>query len=109
MYYHQLRVNYKVFLEDLIDVNNDLRIKIQKWQDDMRHRARRLTRKFNIDESYNSTQFFEDFFDDAEKQLLKFYSENELKEDEEKLLNGIVFELAAECPLNWSKKKRNET
>ena len=102
--YHQLRVDYKVFLEDLQDVNNELRQKILKWQDNMRYRAKRLTKKFNFDSSYNSQQFYIDFFEDAEKQLLSFYAENELKEDSEKLLNGIVFELAAECPLDWRKK-----
>ena len=70
----------------------------------MRYRAKRLTKKFNFDSSYNSQQFYIDFFEDAEKQLLSFYAENELKEDSEKLLNGIVFELAAECPLDWRKK-----
>lgn len=104
LYYHQLRVDYKVFLEDLQDVNNDLRQKILKWQENMRLRAKRLTRKFNIETSYTSKQFFEDFFDDAESQLLTFYEKNELKDDEEKLLNGIVFELAAECPLDWRKR-----
>lgn len=104
IYYHQLRVNYKVFLEDLQDVNNDLRQKILKWQDNMRLRAKRLTKRFKIDSTYNSQMFYHDFFEDAEKQLLTFYKENDLKDDEEKLLNGIVFELAAECPLDWRKK-----
>ena len=104
IYYHQLRVNYKVFLEDMQDVNNDLRLKILKWQDNMRARAKRLTNKFNLDSSYNSQMFYHDFFEDAENQLLTFYEKNELKDDEEKLLNGIVFELAAECPLDWRKK-----
>nr|WP_319571254.1 restriction endonuclease [uncultured Draconibacterium sp.] len=104
IYYHQLRVNYKVFLEEMQDVNNDLRLKILNWQDNMRVRAKRLTNKFNLNPSYNSQMFYHDFFEDAEKQLLTFYEKNELKDDEEKLLNGIVFELAAECPLDWSKK-----
>ena len=104
IYYHQLRVNYKVFLEDIQDVNNELRLKILKWQDNMRIRAKRLTEKFNLDPSYDSQKFFHDFFEDAEKQLLVFYDENDLKQDQEKLLNGIVFELAAECPLDWRKK-----
>ncbi|MCE4562850.1 restriction endonuclease [Maribellus sp. CM-23] len=104
IYYHQLRVNYKVFLEDMQDVNNDLRLKILNWQDNMRARAKRLTNKFNLNPSYNSQMFYHDFFEDAEKQLLTFYEKNDLKDDEEKLLNGIVFELAAECPLDWRKK-----
>jgi len=102
--YHQQRVNYKIFLEDLQDKNNDLRLKIIKWQDNMRLRAKRLTDKFNIDTDYTSKKFFHEFFDDAFNQLLTFYEENELKDDQEKLLNGIVFELAAECPLNWIKR-----
>lgn len=104
IYYHQLRVNYKVFLEDMQDVNNDLRLKILNWQDNMRVRAKRLTNKFNLNPSYNSQMFYHDFFEDAEKQLLTFYEKNDLKDDAEKLLNGIVFELAAECPLDWRKK-----
>ncbi len=35
-----------------------------------------------------------------------FLSNNNLATDEtEKLLQGVVFELAAECPLNWVTKK----
>ncbi|MBK3519717.1 hypothetical protein [Carboxylicivirga marina] len=104
IYYHQLRVNYKVFLEDLQDVNNDLRLKIIKWQENMRFKANRLTSKFNLDSAYNSKNFFHDFFDEAEKELLTFYERNDLKDDEQKLLGGLVFELAAECPLDWSKR-----
>jgi len=102
--YHKLRVNYKVYLEELQDVNNELRQKILKWQDNMRIKAKRLTKKYNFDPNSSAKDFYSEFFDIAEIELKTFYDKNDLKDDEEKLLNGIVFELAAECPLDWSKK-----
>lgn len=102
--YHQLRCDYKIFLEKLQDINNSLRTNITNWQDDLRIKAKRLTNKFNIDDTYTSEKFFYEFFDIAEKSLDSFYSAHELHGDTEKLLHGVVFELAAECPLDWRKK-----
>jgi len=101
--YHQLRCDYKIFLEKLQDINNILRSNILNWQDDLRLKAKRLTEKFNIDSSYTSEKFFHDFFDAAEVSLNSFYGAHELNGDSEKLLHGVVFELAAECPLDWRK------
>ena len=70
----------------------------------MRLKADRLTKKFNIDETYSSANFFHDFFNEAEQEILTFYKDFELKGDKEKLLHGVVMELAAQCPLDWRKK-----
>jgi hypothetical protein len=101
--YHQYRCDYKIFLEGLSDLNNPLRIKIQNWQDNLRRKAKRLTKKHNDLTESTPTKFFHDFFDEAEKELLTFYSAEKLDGDKEKLLHGVVFELAAECPLDWRK------
>lgn len=103
--YHKLRCDYKVYLEELTDVNNQLRLKIINWQDNLRIKAKRLTKKFTQDTSYTPTKFFHDFFEIAEKDLYEFYSAEKLDGDKEKILNGVVFELAAECPLDWRKNK----
>ncbi len=102
--YHKLRCDYKVFLEDLTDLNNSLRVKILKWQDNLRLKAKRLTKKFQDDEEYTPRKFFHQFFDEAEKELNTFYSIEKIDGSREKLLNGVIFELAAECPLDWRKK-----
>jgi len=106
--YHQLRCDYKVYLESLNDINNSLRLKIMKWQDNLRLKAKRLTKKFQTTENYSPNNFFNDFFDAAEQELATFFSSEKLDGDREKLLHGVVFELAAECPLDWRRKK-NET
>ncbi|PIF34532.1 hypothetical protein CLU81_5187 [Flavobacterium sp. 9] len=101
--FHRLRANYKVFLESLVDLNPELRDNILRWESNLRLKASRLTDKFNIDSSYSTELFFHDFFEEAEKDMLTFYSDFNLKGDREKLLNGVVFELAAQCPLDWRK------
>lgn len=101
--YHQTRANYKVFLEELVDVNPELRLKILNWEGNLRLKASRLTNNFSFDESYTARKFFHDFFNEAEKEILMFYKDFELKGDKEKLLHGVVFELAAQCPLDWRK------
>jgi hypothetical protein len=103
--YHKLRCDYKVYLEELTDVNNPLRLRIINWQDNLRIKAKRLTKKFLNDDTYTPTKFFHDFFEVAEKDLCEFYSAEKLGGDKEKILNGVVFELAAECPLDWRKNK----
>lgn len=103
--YHKLRCDYKVYLEELTDVNNQLRLKIINWQDNLRIKAKRLTKKFSQDDTYTPTKFYNDFFEVAEKDLYEFYSAEKLDGDKEKILNGVVFELAAECPLDWRKSK----
>jgi hypothetical protein len=101
--YHRIRANYKVYLEDLNDLNPTLRNNILNWESNLRIKANRLTGKFNIDETYTPQKFFYDFFDEAEKEILTFYKDFELKGDKDKLLHGVVFELAAQCPLDWRK------
>ena len=59
--------------------------------------------KLQTDDSYTATKFYGEFFNTAEQSLLEFYSSNDLTGDNEKLLHGVVLELAAECPLNWNK------
>lgn len=108
VYYHQLRCNYKVYLDGLQDVNNSLRSKIISWQDDLRFKAYRLTDKFNIDSSYSPKRFYHDFFEDASKSMNAFLANHKLYGDEEKLLHGVVFELAAECPLDWRNTSKDE-
>jgi hypothetical protein len=103
--YHQLRCNYKIYLEGLEDLNNSLRLKLVRWQDNLRLKASRLTKKFQSDDTYTPVSFFNEFFETAEKELLAFLSTEKLDGDREKLLHGVVFELAAECPLDWRKKK----
>ncbi len=105
--YHRIRANYKVYLESLIDLNPELRTNIKNWQDNLRIKAHRLTHKFNIDSSYTPQNFFHDFFEEAEKEILTFYSDFKLKNDQQKLLHGVVFELAAECPLDWRKNGKS--
>jgi len=105
LHFHQLRCNYKVYLEGLQDVNNSLRSKIISWQDDLRIKAYRLTDKFTIDSSYSPKKFYHDFFDDASKSMDAFLANHKLYADQEKLLHGVVFELAAECPLDWRNNK----
>lgn len=103
--YHQQRCDYKIYLEDLHDVNNQLRSQIINWQENMRMKADRLTRKFQSEPDYTAVNFFNEFFETAEKDLLRFMESNQLKGDDQKLLNGVIFELAAECKLNWSATK----
>lgn len=103
--YHKQRCDYKIYLEELQDVNNQLRSQVIQWQDNMRLKAERLTRKFQTQSEYTAKNFFYDFFDTAEKDLIRFLTDNHLRGDEQKLLNGVIFELAAECKLNWSVSK----
>jgi len=100
--YHRIRANYKVYLESLVDVNTDLRNNILNWESNLRLKASRLTSNFNLDDDYTPERFFHDFFKEAENEILTFYKDFELKGDKEKLLQGVVFELAAQCPLDWS-------
>ena len=105
IYYHKFRCDYKVYLQELEDVDNNLRSQIIQWQNNLRIKAKRLTKRFN-DLGQSPNEFFHDFFDEAEKSMGVFLSNNNLATDEtEKLLQGVVFELAAECPLNWVTKK----
>lgn len=104
--YHRIRANYKVYLEDLIDLNSELRNDILNWESNLRLKASRLTNKFNIDETYTPQNFFHEFFEEAEKEILTFYKDFKYKGDKEKLLHGVVFELAAQCPLDWRKNGR---
>ena len=99
--FHKQRIAYRIFLDELIDVNDELRSKILHWQEDLKVKADRLTGKFSIDDNYKAENFFFDFIDTAEKELLSFYQEFCLKGDKQKLLHGVVFELAAQCPLDW--------
>ena len=101
--YHRIRANYKVFIEGLNDLNPSLRTSILSWESNLRLKADRLTSNFNIDNTYTPQKFFHDFFNEAEKEILTFYKDFELKGDKEKLLQGVVFELAAQCPLDWRK------
>ena len=103
--YHRIRANYKVFLEGLVDLDSDLRTNILNWESNLRLKASRLTNNFKIDENYTPEKFFYDFFKEAEKEILTFYKDYELKGDKEKLLHGVVFELAAQCPLDWRKNE----
>lgn len=105
--YHRIRANYKVYLESLVDLNSDLRINILNWESNLRLKASRLTNKFNLDENYSPQEFFHDFFDEAEREILTFYKDFDLKGDKEKLLHGVVFELAAQCPLDWRKNGKS--
>lgn len=99
--YHQTRCNYKVYLEEQQDVNNILRLKILEWQDNLRLKAFRLTDQFKSDPAYTPSKFFHDFFKAAEQSLSTFFKNEMITGDDEKLLHGVVFELAAECPLDW--------
>ncbi|MCB9257584.1 MAG: restriction endonuclease [Chitinophagales bacterium] len=101
--YHRIRANYKVFIEGLNDLNPSLRTNILSWESNLRLKADRLSSNFNIDDTYTPQKFFHDFFNEAEKEILTFYKDFELKGDKEKLLQGVVFELAAQCPLDWRK------
>jgi hypothetical protein len=101
--YHRIRANYKVYLEELSDLNTELRTNILEWEDNLRLKANRLTNKFRIDKDYTPVNFFHDFFEIAEAEILSFYKDFELKGHKEKLLQGVVFELAAKCPLDWRK------
>lgn len=105
--YHRIRANYKVFLEELSDVNTELRNNILAWEDDLRVKAERLTNKFKIDDTYTPEYFFHEFFEIAEKEIILFYKDFELKGDKNKLLHGVVFELAAKCPLDWRKNGKS--
>lgn len=100
---HQYRCNYKIYLEKLEDLNNILRNNILKWQDNLRIKADRLTFQFQSDPDYTPVKFYHDFFIAAENSLNTFFSNHDLSGDDEKLLHGVVLELAAECPLNWKK------
>jgi hypothetical protein len=101
--YHRIRANYKVYIESLVDLNSELRTDILNWESNLRLKASRLTNNFNIDDNYTPQKFFHDFFLEAEQEILTFYKDFELKGDKEKLLHGVVFELAAQCPLDWRK------
>ncbi|MFD0752053.1 hypothetical protein ACFQZS_18000 [Mucilaginibacter calamicampi] len=105
--YHKTRADYKVYLESLVDVNSDLRQNILNWEENMRLKAARLTHNFVLDDTYTPQKFFHDFFIEAEKEILSFYKDWELKGDKDKLLHGLVFELAAQCPLDWRKNGAN--
>jgi hypothetical protein len=101
--FHRIRANYKVYLEGLVDINSELRTQILNWESNLRLKANRLTKKFQLDDQYTPANFFHDFFDIAETEILTFYKDFELKGDKEKLLHGVIFELAAKCPLDWRK------
>lgn len=101
--FHQVRANYKVYIEGLNDLDSELRTNILKWESNLRLKASRLTTNFNLDETYTPQKFFVDFFNEAENEILTFFKDFELKGDKEKLLQGVVFELAAQCPLDWRK------
>jgi hypothetical protein len=101
--YHRIRANYKVYLENLNDVNTELRGNILAWESDLRLKADRLTNNFVIDDTYSPQRFFHDFFNIAEQEIITFYKDFEFRGDKEKLLQGVVFELAAQCPLDWRK------
>ncbi|AKB50445.1 hypothetical protein MSBRW_1192 [Methanosarcina barkeri str. Wiesmoor] len=103
--YHKYRCDYKVYLEELEDNNNELRSEILDWQENLRIKADRLTDKFNTCNEYNSRKFFYDFFDEAKEDLDIFFKNGNYTGDIEKLLHGIIFELAAECPLDWRKNE----
>lgn len=103
--YHQMRCDYKIYVEGLEDINNGLRSKILKWQDNLRIKAYRLTKKFRDTDDYTARKFFHEFFQIADNELITFFSNERLDGDKEKLLHGAVFELAAECPLDWTKRK----
>lgn len=105
--YHKTRANCKVYLESLQDIYTELRNNLLMWESNLRLKADRLTRKFNIDNTYTAERFFHDFFEEAEKEMLTFCQDFELKGDKQKLLNGVVFELAAQCPLDWRKNGDN--
>jgi hypothetical protein len=101
--FHRVRANYKVYIESFTDVDSELRVNILKWESNLRLKASRLTMNFNLDSAYTPQQFFIDFFKEAENEILTFFRDFELKGDKEKLLQGVVFELAAQCPLDWRK------
>lgn len=105
--YHRIRANYKVYLESLVDLNSELRTNILNWESNLRLKASRLTNNFIIDETYTPQKFFHDFFHEAEQEILTFYRDFELKGDKEKLLHGVIFELAAQCPLDWRKNGKS--
>lgn len=105
--YHRIRANYKVYIESLVDLNSELRTNILNWESNLRLKASRLTNNFNIDDTYTPQKFFHDFFFQAEQEILTFYKDFELRGDKEKLLHGIVFELAAQCPLDWRKNGKS--
>ncbi len=99
--YHKIRCDYKVYLEDLEGIDPDLRQTILRWQIQLRQKAKLLTKKFQLYQEYTSSQFFFEFFEEAEKVLITFVNIEKISGDLVKLLHGIVFELAAECPLDW--------
>lgn len=101
--FHRVRANYKVYIESFTDIDSELRTNILKWESNLRLKASRLTMNFNMDDNYTPQQFFKDFFKEAENEILTFFKDFELKGDREKLLQGVVFELAAQCPLDWRK------
>ncbi|BBL65712.1 hypothetical protein MSMAT_1973 [Methanosarcina mazei TMA] len=103
--YHKFRCNYKIYLEDLEDTNNDLRSEILDWQENLKIKAYRLTGKFNVYPDDSPRKFFYDFFDEAKTDLDILFKNGNYTGDIEKLLNGIVMELAAECPLDWRKNE----
>lgn len=105
--FHRVRANYKVYIESFTDVNSELRTNILKWESNLRLKASRLTANFKMDDHYTPQQFFRDFFKEAENEILTFFKDFELKGDKEKLLQGVVFELAAQCPLDWRKNGSN--
>jgi len=101
--YHKLRCDYKICLEDLQDKDNDLRTRILEWQRDIRLMAFRLTKKFKEGDGYRPIDFFNDFLEEAKKMLLMYLEQEKCSTEVERLLHGVVFELAAECPLDWRK------
>lgn len=102
--YHKFRCDYKIYLEELEDVDNALRKNIIEWQNNLRIKAHRLTKKYN-DLGGDPKTFFHEFFDIASTSMNAFLTNNEYRCDtDEKLLHGVIFELAAECPLNWVPK-----
>lgn len=102
--YHKFRCDYKIYLEELEDVDNALRNSIIEWQNNLRIKAYRLTKKYN-DLGGDPKTFFHEFFEIASTSMNTFLANNEYKCDaDEKLLHGVIFELAAECPLNWVPK-----
>jgi hypothetical protein len=98
---HQHLCDYRVFLESLEGNDEELRQEIISWESSLRLKAETLSSSFRKNPKKNSSEFYTEFFKIAETDLEKFMKDKYELEELQKLLHGIIFQLASQCPLDW--------
>ncbi len=75
--------------------------KLISWESSLRLKAETLSSSFRKNPKKSSNEFYTEFFKVAEIDLEKFMKDKYEIEELQKLLHGIIFQLASQCPLDW--------